>query len=351
MDFNYYKGFTIEEFAEDTSFKKWVLYKDKHLNLFWSSLIENHPELQNNIIEAKELVICLHKAFKESSTESYSDSSYSEDFMLRLEEEIKYQSNSRIKNIFAFKRISKTAQALVASVLLLVCSTIIYVLSNSKSTETIHYSTGFGQWKSIVLPDNSVVELNANSLLTVAKSWKKNNAQNVWLSGEAFFRVKKKPSVNSKFTVKTKDLKLEVLGTSFSVNSRFDKTEVFLEEGKIELNLGTTKKEIVAGEFIAFSKKNKQIITRHKQTNNAHSNWKNGVLTLKNKELTGILNEIKAVYGLEINVENKNVLHEKKTISIPVDDLKLTIEILKRTLETKIELKNNILTIQQKSTP
>ena len=120
---------------------------------------------------------------------------------------------------------------------------------------TTQYSTTFGEWKTITLPDGSVVELNANSLLTITKHWSENNNRTVWLTGEAFFKVKKIPSTKCKFIVKTKDLKVEILGTSFNVNSRFDQTEVFLEEGKVKLYLGNTKEYMAPGEFIAFSKK------------------------------------------------------------------------------------------------
>ena len=53
----------------------------------------------------------------------------------------------------------------------------------------------------------------------------------------------------TKFEVITPDLTVEVLGTSFNVSSREEQTEVFLEEGKIRLDLGTEEDMMQPGKL------------------------------------------------------------------------------------------------------
>ena len=343
MHFNYYKDFTIEDFVQDAMFKRWVLLKDNQLDSFWSSLMEKHPSLQNNIIEARELILDIHSVFEKDIIKNCDDEKDSEEFIKLLEEEIQSQnkSNSNRDNPIRLISFSRRTWTVAVSIAVL-----IYFMINQRDLSTTQYSTTFGEWKTITLPDGSVVELNANSLLTIPKHWSENNNRTVWLTGEAFFKVKKIPSTKCNFIVKTKDLKVEVLGTSFSVNSRFDQTEVFLEEGKVKLYLGNTKEYMAPGEFIVFSKKKKKIKERHKNAKDIHSSWKNGVLTIKNKQLGDILDEMESIYGLEIYVKNKSRLTENKTISIPVDDLKLAKSILERTLGSHIELKDNNLIVR-----
>lgn len=347
MDFNYYKDFTAEDFIEDTLFKDWIVKNDMLLNSFWASFLEKFPEQQDNVIEAREFLNLLHSSYNEKSSH-FSNDDISGDFKDLLEKEIKTSKKSLLKNNSSIKYFSKTTWIAAASIALLIFSSITYFMINGEQFgQRQQYSTKFGEWKSIKLPDGSEVELNANSMLTIPKDWSKDNIRTVWLSGEAFFKVKKIPSTQAKFIVKTKDLKVEVLGTSFNVNSRFDQTEVFLEEGKVKLDLGEKKENIVPGEFIAFSKKKKKITARKKQLNNIHSSWKNGVLTIKNKKLIDVISEIESVYGVEIHLENKNISNQSiLTLSIPVDDLNLTRSILQRTLGAYIELERNNLVIK-----
>lgn len=210
------------------------------------------------------------------------------------------------------------------------------------------YSTGFAEWKNVDLPDGSVVKLNANSELKCAKSWEKGATRVVWMKGEAFFQVKKKILTGSKFQVVTKDLTIEVLGTSFNVNSRFDNTEVYLNEGKIELDLGT-KKEILnrPGDFVSYSATEKNIVKILKQVEpEVHTSWKDGVLIMKDKSGAEIFERIKDIYGVEILLENETVLEQVKTVSVPMDKLEIAIPLLEGTFNTVIKMEGNRLIIQ-----
>ena len=175
--------------------------------------------------------------------------------------------------------------------------------------------------------------------LSITKEWKPGEDRKVWLKGEAFFKVTKKPSTNAKFTVVTKDLEVEVLGTSFNVNTRNQHTEVFLEEGKITLNLDEQKEQIEPGEFISYSQEKKQIIKRYKKTEEIHSNWKDGILKIDDATIKIILNEIESIYGIDLIVKNEKLLDKEGAVAIPVDDLEMTTLILERVLNVKIKRK------------
>ena len=76
-----------------------------------------------------------------------------------------------------------------------------------------NYKTEIANTETILLPDGSEMQLQANSLAKVAKNWEKDRSLN--LQGEAFFKVKK----GEKFSVNTSLGKVQVLGTQFSVTN------------------------------------------------------------------------------------------------------------------------------------
>src|SRR5690554_1130205 len=121
--------------------------------------------------------------------------------------------------------------AVAASCLIMILAAI-WIWQPSKSSD-IQYVTSNGETMEIVLPDSSVVMLNANSSL-VWRTSNQNELREVRLSGEAFFNVR---SMTEKpFRVYSNEMIIEVLGTSFNLNNRENKDEVFLEEGSIRIN-------------------------------------------------------------------------------------------------------------------
>ena len=96
-------------------------------------------------------------------------------------------------------------------------------------------STRPGSKTKLVLPDSTVVWLNAGSQLTYSENFGVSN-RNTTLSGEAFFDVKKS---SVPFIIHTKDLQIKVLGTEFNVKSYPNEkaTETSLLRGRVEITL------------------------------------------------------------------------------------------------------------------
>ncbi len=95
-----------------------------------------------------------------------------------------------------------------------------------------------GEHAELLLPDGSVVHLNALSSVSYHPYWWKQNRK-VKMAGEAFFEVEK----GSKFTVESGDVKTSVLGTSFNVYSRKGRVKVACVTGKVKVE--TRNDEVV----------------------------------------------------------------------------------------------------------
>ena len=206
-------------------------------------------------------------------------------------------------------------------------------------------ATNYGEWRSIELPDGSKVKLNANSKIKFFKHWESGIDRSVWLNGEAFFEVTK-DSKGAKFTVHTDDLAVEVLGTSFNVHSRSEQTEVFLEEGKVRLDMGTEKRTMESGDFISYSSKQKKITAFTQTSTELHASWKDGSLILNDKSLAEIMKKMEEIFGYKIVLQNEELLKERRTVAIPMEAIEVAIPILESTFGLEMKLEDNQLIVQ-----
>ena len=224
-------------------------------------------------------------------------------------------------------------RAAAAAILFVIAS--IWYFSIIPTNKKIEFASNYGEIQNIVLPDSTSVVLNANSALYY---WEK-NPRKVWLKGEAFFDVRKKPSTKARFWVLTEDLQIEVLGTAFNVRNRYASTEVFLEEGKVDLELKESNRNnilMTPGDIVNYSIK-KAILEEKKIAKTVERYaWKQGIKQL-NTSGKEILAEIKVIYGLDFEVEYEAVLDQKYVIPIPLQDKETALELLEGLMKIKLE--------------
>ncbi|PPK85047.1 FecR family protein [Neolewinella xylanilytica] len=227
--------------------------------------------------------------------------------------------------------------AAASIILLLVAGGIAFFGRMSTTTTT----TAFAEQKVITLPDGSTVWLNANSSLSFPNNWDEREDRVVTLEGEAFFRVRPKPATGQKFLVRTPDLTVSVLGTVFNVNSRDDKTSVFLEEGQVALALNTRSSEakmMVPGELVTYSAKRQQLLADVKQVApEVHTSWKDGVLIFDDTPLVEVLTKVENIYGISFEVADAAMYERRITAGLPMEEITLVLPLLEQVLGSDIE--------------
>ncbi|NRD24837.1 FecR family protein [Winogradskyella litoriviva] len=169
----------------------------------------------------------------------------------------------------------------------------VYLYTSNLDTEV---KTIIAEQTSIALPDNSTVELNANSLLSFNEDNWSNNRE-VRLQGEAYFKVAK----GQKFDVITEDGIVSVLGTQFNVKQREQYFEVTCYEGlvgvthnnkTVKLKPGHTFK-IVDGKLLANEKENAM-----------QPHWLHGESSFKSIALKHVITEFENQYNMYIHADN-----------------------------------------------
>ena len=105
--------------------------------------------------------------------------------------------------------------------------------SQLRAPKLLHYATGVGEQREVVLPDSSHVWLRPRSELTCAASF--GAVRDVQLRGEAFFAVTKNPK--QPFVVHTAKVAVKVLGTSFLVKAypQLPATTVLVRTGRMQV--------------------------------------------------------------------------------------------------------------------
>jgi len=344
MNFKIYSTYDTEDFLEEEAFRNWVQAPTKFTDNYWKEFLALYPEQTEKITQARQLLLSMEDYFELPEETTAIDESFLADLKLAMHS-TQQQAGQAEKKV-AKRTVFYRKWELAATVLLLVTTSLgIWKIATTSNFQT-HHIAHYGEWKTIDLPDGSTVYLNANSTLKIAGNWTTDNNRKVRLEGEAYFNVVKKSRTKAKFQVITDNLTIEVLGTQFNVNTKSENTEVFLEEGKIKLDLGESDATMTPGDFVVYSKTNKKILAQKKITTDLPGGWRNGVLTIKNKTVDQITKIIENIYGLHIVVENDTLKSEIRTIAIPIDRLELAIPILETTLQVKIERKGNQLIIK-----
>ena len=171
---------------------------------------------------------------------------------------------------------------------------------------TIAMSTTYGSRSEVVLPDGSLVKLNAGSNLKYHFD-KVSQTRKVDFSGEAFFEVSKS---KAPFEIETTDgLHVRVLGTKFNLSTysedRLAQTSLF--EGMVELSKkGLASLILQPGQIAILDKESNEI--KYKEEEISHTtSWMENKLYMENMSLKDVCTKLERWYGVKISLKDKSM--------------------------------------------
>lgn len=225
------KRIEIDELLGDDSFHAYVNQSEPHAISKWEGWVNKNPE-SKEIIEKASGIITTFGLWNNKTKKAVSSESEYKQLFKRINHQqlIADQTN---KNKF------KILFRVAAAIAVIFAAISIYFIYNQVITKdrTVVYNeitSPKGSKSKITLEDGTLVWLNAESTLKYPTEFN-DNKRKVFLTGEAYFKVKK--DNNRPFTVRTGDIKINVLGTSFNVKNypENDAIETFLESGVINV--------------------------------------------------------------------------------------------------------------------
>ncbi len=314
-----YVHFTADEFAVDPAFRKWCLRAEGEDKVFWNTFLLRYPGKTEVIEQARQMILGVDQYFDRQKASP-------------LKIEHKYyqtlQAAQRQQSVIKMRQHHRQWQiAAVVALFIATAAAIGYgAYEFSVESTRLEYRTGYGEQHTIQLPDGSTVQLNADSKLSLNKSWDDDSQREVWLEGEAYFSVEKKPATQAKFVVHAQELNVEVLGTQFNVNTKEEATQVVLDEGKIKLSktdetgAETETVTMLPGEMASVSSQTRRI-TKQQVNTQLYSTWKEGYLTYEEAKLSEVLDDVHRTFGYTIVVEDSLLLDETISGALSAKDL------------------------------
>jgi ferric-dicitrate binding protein FerR (iron transport regulator) len=240
-----------------------------------------------------------------------------------------------VRPLYSFRR------WMVAAVLLLLLGAGVELIS-LRSTHREIVQTEYGQLVNRELPDGSEVTVDANSRLRYSAGWKEGASREVWISGEAFFHVRR-TAANSRFIVHTDHLDIIVTGTRFNVVNRNGVENVLLKEGSVTLRDASGKEVVMRpGEFVSFRK---TILEKRKVQPDSVTAWTDRRLVFDKTPLRELVTIVNDHYGVHLQLENAALGDSTISAILPNDNLDVLLQALEATSEFAIRRSDHEITI------
>ncbi len=251
-----YRLFDIADFAIDDDFIRWVIEGKKADEDFWNSWLSENPDKHMAVAEARKIV----ESVRTEELVIGGDEKENEinRLLLTINEKNDTAEFTPAHRSGRTVSISKRRWRYAAAAIVIGVVAIAGYKFQNKDKETEQYAyravtPSKGLVESVntstktirlTLPDESIVELAPDSRIGYPNDFDSNNTRDVYLSGEAFFKVTKDPA--RPFRVFANEIVTKVLGTNFSVRS-FEKDtiiQVTVKTGKVSVysQVNETKK-------------------------------------------------------------------------------------------------------------
>ncbi|MFD2872480.1 FecR family protein [Mucilaginibacter ximonensis] len=196
----------------------------------------------------------------------------------------------------------------------------------------------------ITLPDGTKVWLNAGSVFKYPKRFSAKIREVELLEGRAFFDVTHMD--NKPFIVKTKNVNVTVLGTSFDVRAykREGTTKVSVVTGKVGITVPSQPEKpaifLTQREEVIVDPATKYMI-KEPVRETVVNLWCKDVLVFDQENLNNVFKAIEKKYNTKITVENKDLLNERISIKLGNQRLDTIMEILKFTKHFNYKMAND----------
>lgn len=209
---------------------------------------------------------------------------------------------------------------LVASVLLMLATGLAgYYVGKDQIASPWQASAGFettvplGSRSKVVLPDHTVVWINAGSTLKYNGDFNRQTRE-VRLAGEAYFEVTSdslKP-----FVVKSDQLDIRVMGTRFNVKAyeEDEKIDVALVDGRVRVHLNGRKPEeaevaLTPDRLLSYHKETHAVQLKKIKGSDAYG-WMNGRLKFDHQPFPQIARDLERKFNVKIHIRSQALKEE-----------------------------------------
>ncbi|MBO9566027.1 MAG: FecR domain-containing protein [Niastella sp.] len=344
-----YNGYSVQDFICDESFQDWVLRPATPNGDAWRAWIQHNPGKQAAIDEATLLLSSLRFRVDRLSAGS------AEEALRKALQQIDEQEQQATTPAPAPPRFLRPWRVAAIWIALLGAAmlVVLWYRHSSRPPQPTLVTTGFGQLDSVMLPDKSVVVLNANSTIQYDQNWSRETPREVWLKGEALFRVQHVDQDNhieprERFLVHVGKTTVQVLGTTFNIRQRRQKIEIALLSGIIDIHFDDASKpgiRLQPGDMVVVDTTGAFLERQHKNTKELAA-WTQKRLVLNNPTLREIADYLEDIYGKKIVLSDPSLASRKVEGPILLDSLDDALFVLSTVLNVTIDKEKETIIIR-----
>lgn len=387
----------INRLLSDEKFIEWIVSPSEETNTYWSKVTQDNPGMVEDIIYLKQLIknrqtkeSPIHSIDKDevwdaikSQTIDYKRPAYKIralivsiaasiaifivgytyfsshadtpiDYNLYLKDIKTDQPSNDIELVLADNKIISIEEDTVDLVYNKegILSVNTQDMDESSSTEMNQLSVPYGKSSTLTLSDGTRVHVNAGTRLVYPAIFDKHKRE-LYVDGEIYLNVAKEK--DRPFIVRTSELEIRVLGTSFNVNaySEIERQAIVLVEGSVTVKDNKLEKALKMQPNQMYSY-NTTPATYTMQTvdANAHIAWIHGYMLFDKTSLHEVLLKLKRYYNLHVEYDASRIsditITGKLDLKTDVDEIFKSLKML-APINYTIYKKEHKITIQIES--
>lgn len=234
----------------------------------------------------------------------------------------------------------RTAAAILLLPALILSAYLYYRLEQVKLApiEQIELTAAYGVVSKVVLSDGSEVWLNSGSKLVYPNRF--NGKRQVYLSGEAYFKVESDAS--NRFDVQTSEgVTVSAYGTEFNVQSYEEEPAIkaTLAKGQICVQQDDLKlsRYLKPGEQAVFAK-NEKNITLHSTNLSMETAWKDGKIVFRRTPMDEVAKRLSRHFNVDIQLQGKEVFGYSYSATFTTETLAEILSLLEKSAPIRCEI-------------
>jgi transmembrane sensor len=319
-----FTNYTVEELAAEESFIDWVIEKKE--DSAWSTWMSNHPDFTHVAEEAASLVQNLHNSRANILTHTQKQKMWSH---------IKAHTSTHASPGNT-RRLWIAAAASIAA-----CFVFFMVFLPKQQDQTTLVTNTQSDAEELVLPDASIIALDQQASVQYDKENFKTKRE-LSLQGQAFFQVEK----GEHFLVKTTRGTIEVLGTSFNVNTK-NSLAVECYTGSVRVTIGQEQVILTAGKKTDYDDNTKTLRAVDMQIAYDQPEWMSPTVKLDNVSLQEAIYTIEDLYKVQVKIADNIDKSQKYSGILIKNDIEKALKALVWPLRLSYELEGNYVSIKK----
>lgn len=324
----------LNDLVNNSRFIRWVKEPDDDTRSYWEAWLRANPDKREMVEEGRQIVSFLHFKTPPPSAQEFWEvrerirAQIREDELHDPAEPESPAPAPAEEPAEPFSRYYQMA-AVWVGILLVALGTFLYF----QTRHTVSYQTGYGQIRTVWLPDQSRVTLNANSSIKFYRNGSAQNLREVWLKGEAFFEVRRQGDDapgGKQLVVHANAVRVQVQGTRFNLHNRRGRVKVVLSEGRVKLvvpGADSTPVLLNPGE-LAEVLPGGRTVQRRPVKPGMYSAWRNHRLMFEETPLEEVAQTLEDYYGVNVQIQTAALAGRRFTGSVPTRDLQVLLAVL-----------------------